>query len=58
MTRADEFARRLKQAGVAVTHIDYPGQFHAFITMGRLLPKANTIIGEIAVWLKALNRGA
>jgi acetyl esterase len=51
----DEFARRLKQAGVAVTHVNYPGQFHAFITMGRLLPKANKSIGEIGAWLKALN---
>ena len=54
----DEFAARLKQAGVAVTHVDYPGQFHAFITMGRILPKANVLIGEIAAWLKALNCGA
>jgi len=49
----EEFARRLKQAGVAVTHVDYPGQFHAFITMGRILPKAQILIGEIAGWLKA-----
>jgi acetyl esterase len=52
----DEFAKRLKQAGVAVTHVDYPGQFHAFITMGRILPKAHTLIGEIAAWVKALNQ--
>jgi acetyl esterase len=51
----DEFANRLRHAGVAVTHLDYPGQFHAFITMGRILPKANEAIGEIAAWLKALN---
>jgi acetyl esterase len=51
----DEFAVRLKQAGVAVTHVDYPGQFHAFITMGRILPKANTSIAEIAAWLKTLS---
>jgi acetyl esterase len=52
----EEFAARLKQAGVAVTHVDYPGQFHAFITMGRILPKANKLIGEIAGWLKAMNQ--
>ena len=51
----DEFADRLRQAGVTVTHLDYPGQFHAFITMGRILPKANEAIGKIATWLKALN---
>ncbi len=50
----DEFARRLKEAGVPVTHLDYPGQFHAFITMGKLLPKANELIGEIGKWLKGL----
>jgi acetyl esterase len=48
-----EFANRLRQAGVALTHLDYPGQFHGFITMGRILPKANEAIGEIALWLKA-----
>jgi acetyl esterase len=52
----EEFAARLKQAGVAVTHVDYPGQFHAFITMGRILPKANRLIGEIGDWLKAMNQ--
>jgi acetyl esterase len=52
----DEFATRLKLAGVAVTRLDYPGQFHAFITMGRILPKANELIDEIAAWLKALNQ--
>ncbi len=51
----EEFAKRLKQAGVAVRHVDYPGQFHAFITMGRILPRANQLIGEIAEWLKAMN---
>jgi acetyl esterase len=50
-----EFAQRLEQAGVAVTHVDYPGQFHAFITMGRILPKANRLIGEIGTWMKTLN---
>jgi acetyl esterase len=51
----EEFAKRLQQAGVAVRHVDYAGQFHAFITMGRILPKANQLIGEIAGWLKAMN---
>jgi acetyl esterase len=51
----EEFAGRLEQAGVAVTYVDYPGQFHAFITMGRILPKANQLIREIAVWLKAMS---
>ena len=48
----DEFARRLKHAGTAVAHVNYPGQFHAFLTMGRLLPEADKLVGEIAAWLK------
>ncbi len=48
----EEFARRLKHAGNEVIHADYPGQFHAFLTMGRLLPEANKLVGEITDWLK------
>jgi acetyl esterase len=51
----DEYARRLKEAGVAVTHRTFPGQFHGFFTMGKLLQQANVAAGEIGVWLKALN---
>jgi acetyl esterase len=50
----DEYARRLKEAGVAVTHRTFPGQFHGFFTMGKLLQQANVAAGEIGVWLKAL----
>jgi len=51
----DEYARRLKEAGVAVTHRTFPCQFHGFFTMGKLLQQANVAAGEIGVWLKALN---
>ncbi len=50
----DEFARRLSDAGVSVAHKTYPGQFHGFITMGKLLPKANVALAEIGTWLKTL----
>ena len=50
----DEFAKRLSDAGVPVVHRTYPGQFHGFITMGKLLPKANDALREIGNWLKAL----
>ena len=33
----DEYAARLKEAGVAVTYRHFPGQFHGFFTMGKLL---------------------
>ena len=51
----DEYAERLKQAGVPVTWRHFPGQFHGFFTMGRLLQQANVAASEIGVWLKALN---
>jgi acetyl esterase len=51
----DEYARHLKEAGVAVTYRSFPGQFHGFFTMGKLLQQANVAAGEIGVWLKALN---
>jgi acetyl esterase len=54
----NEYAERLKQAGVAVTYRTFPGQFHGFFTMGKLLQQANVAAGEIGVWLKALNKSA
>jgi acetyl esterase len=51
----DEYARRLKEAGVPVTYRTFPGQFHGFFTMGKLLQQANVAATEIGVWLKGLN---
>jgi acetyl esterase len=51
----DEYAERLKGAGVSVTYKHFPGQFHGFFTMGKLLKQANVAVTEIAIWLKALN---
>ena len=50
----DEYAARLKEAGVPVTYKHFPGQFHGFFTMGKLLNQANVAVTEIAVWLKAV----
>src|SRR4051794_9430813 len=50
----EEFARRLEAAGVPVTYRSFPGQFHGFFTMGKLLPQANVAAKEIGAWLKAL----
>ncbi|AMA57953.1 alpha/beta hydrolase [Bradyrhizobium sp. CCGE-LA001] len=50
----NEYAERLKQAGVPVTSKHYPGQFHGFFTMGKLLQQANVAVGEIGAWLKGL----
>jgi acetyl esterase len=51
----DEYAARLRDAGVAVTYRHFPGQFHGFFTMGKLLNQANVAASEIGAWLKALS---
>jgi acetyl esterase len=51
----DEYANRLKQAGVPVAYRHFAGQFHGFFTMGKLLQQANVAASEIGDWLKALN---
>ena len=51
----DEYAERLKQAGVGVTYRHFPGQFHGFFTMGKLLQQANVAASEIGAWLKAVS---
>jgi acetyl esterase len=51
----DEYAARLKEAGVDVTYRHFPGQFHGFFTMGKLLNQANVALSEIAAWLKGLD---
>ena len=50
----DEYAARLKQAGVSVAFKHFPGQFHGFFTMGKLLREANVAVSEIGAWLKEL----
>lgn len=37
-----------------VTYKHFPGQFHGFFTMGKLLRQANAAVSEIGVWLKGL----
>jgi acetyl esterase len=49
-----EYARRLEQAGVAVTYRTFPGQFHGFFTMGKLLDQANVAAHDIGIWLCTL----
>jgi acetyl esterase len=51
----DEYAERLRQAGVVVAYRHFPGQFHGFFTMGKLLNQANVAVSEIAAWLKELD---
>ena len=42
----DEYAARLKEAGVPVTYRHFPGQFHGFFTMGKLLQQANVAVSR------------
>jgi acetyl esterase len=53
----DDYARRLREAGVSVTHRSFPGQFHGFFTMGKLLQQANVAAMDIAAWLKTPDDG-
>ena len=50
----DDYARKLDAAGVEVTHKTWPGQFHGFFTMGKVIPEANAMVADIVAWLKAL----
>jgi acetyl esterase len=51
----EEYARRLERSGVSVTYRTFPGQFHGFFTMGKLLDQANLAARDIGGWLRALN---
>ncbi len=50
----EEYASRLQQAGVPVMYRTFPGQFHGFFTMGKLLDQANIAVRDIGAWLRAL----
>jgi acetyl esterase len=51
----EAYARRLEQAGVAVTHTRYPGMIHAFIAMRGVLDDGNRAIRQAAAFLRALS---
>ncbi len=48
----EAYAEKLKAAGVPVTVTRYPGQLHGFLSNGKLMPKANDAIEDIAKALK------
>ena len=52
----NDYAKRLQEAGVPVTHRTFPGQFHGFFTMGKLLQQANVAAADIGAWLRALDQ--
>jgi acetyl esterase len=50
----DDYARKLAAAGVKVMHKTWPGQFHGFFTMGKVIPEANALMADLVAWLKAI----
>ena len=46
------YARRLRDEGVAVEEVCYPGQPHGFVNFG--LPAAEQVFAEVGRWLRAL----
>lgn len=49
---AQGYATKLREAGVKVEQIDFPGQVHAFMSLTKVLPQGNEAIRQTADWLK------
>ena len=45
---AVQYAEKLKAAGVAVTHVDYPSMIHGYLSMQGLVPLAAEAIAAAA----------
>ncbi|PNQ50469.1 alpha/beta hydrolase, partial [Vibrio agarivorans] len=41
------YSEKLKAAGIAVTHLDYPALVHGFVTMGGAIPAARRAVEAI-----------
>ncbi len=48
----EAYAARLRDSGVAVTLTQYPGMFHGFLRMTRILDQSRVVLDEIAGALK------
>ncbi len=46
------YAARLRDAGVAVELVEYPGQVHAFVSVTGVIPQGNTALRQVAGWLR------
>ncbi len=48
---AVDYARRLQQEGVPVTHRHFPDQMHGYVSMGRMIPAARaSIVAALSHW--------
>ncbi len=45
------YAKKLTAAGVPCTHLHYPGQIHAFVSLTGVIPQGTQALKEIAQWL-------
>jgi acetyl esterase len=48
----EAYAGRLRDAGVAVTLTQYPGMFHGFLRMTRILDQSRVLLDEVAAALR------
>jgi acetyl esterase len=48
----DAYARRLREAGVATTYVEYPGMVHGFTSMAMTIPMGRTAIDEMGAALR------
>ena len=44
----EAYAKRLREAGVSVTLTQYPGMFHGFVRMTRILDQSRALLDELA----------
>lgn len=57
LAEGEAYGAKLAAAGVKVTTTRYPGQIHGFVSNGKLLPKANDAIADIATFLTGITGG-
>lgn len=52
------YTKALRDAGVAVELLAYPGQIHAFMSLTKVIPQGNEAIEKTAKWLRDVFEGA
>ncbi|MCF6232209.1 MAG: alpha/beta hydrolase [Rhodobacteraceae bacterium] len=46
------YATALRQVGVAVELVEFPGQVHAFVSITRVIPQGDQALRQVANWLR------